>query len=79
MSGTYALSVGNKGRVVVPADVRERRSWHEGTVLIAIETETGLVLVSREDARQIVREQLEGHDLAAELIASRRSEAADAA
>ncbi len=76
MSGTYAVQVGNKGRVVVPADVREHRSWHEGTTLIAMETDTGLVLVSRDDARRIVRDQLAGRDLAAELIAARRVEAA---
>lgn len=76
MSGTSVLTVGNKGRVVIPVDVREHRSWHEGTTLIALETDTGLVLLSRDDARKIVRDQLSGVDLVAELIATRRAEAA---
>ena len=29
-----SMRVGNKGRVVVPAEVRERHGWGEGTVLI---------------------------------------------
>jgi len=76
MSGTFTVAVGNKGRIVVPADVRERRAWHEGTPLIGIETPTGLVLVGRDDARRLLREQLAGHDLVADLLASRRTEAA---
>ena len=77
MGGTYNLSVGNKGRLVVPAEVRQHRGWGEGAPLIAIETDTGLVLVGRDEARRMLREQLAGRDLVAELLESRRAEAAD--
>lgn len=75
MSGTFTVTVGNKGRIVVPAEVRERRSWREGTPLVGIETAAGLVLVGRDDARRLLRDQLAGHDLVADLIATRRAEA----
>ncbi len=75
MGATYNLTVGNKGRLVVPAEVREHRGWQEGAPLIGIETDSGFVLVSRDDARRILRKQLAGHDLVAELIGDRRAEA----
>lgn len=76
MSTTFNLSVGNKGRVVVPVEVRVHRSWGEGTPLIGIETETGFVLVSRDDALRMLRDGLAGRDVVAELLAARRVEAA---
>lgn len=76
MSDTFTIAVGNKGRIVVPAGVRERHSWHEGTRLIAVESASGLVLISRDEARRLLKEQLAGHDLVTELLQDRRAEAA---
>jgi AbrB family looped-hinge helix DNA binding protein len=69
------MRVGDKGRVVVPAEIRDHRGWAEGTVLIAIESERGVLLMSRDEARALLREQLEGRDLVAELLAERAAEA----
>ena len=41
------MVVGDRGRLVVPADVRECAKLHEGTVMILMETEGGLVLMSQ--------------------------------
>ncbi|WP_419924936.1 AbrB/MazE/SpoVT family DNA-binding domain-containing protein [Candidatus Poriferisocius sp.] len=76
MSGTYALSVGDRGRVVIPAEVRERADLREGTPLILLETPDGLVLLTREQLRARVRRELLGLDLVAELLADRRQAAA---
>ncbi len=76
MSGTYALSVGDRGRVVIPAEVRERADLREGTPLILLETPDGLVLLTREQLRARVRRELYGLDLVAELLADRRRAAA---
>ncbi len=76
MSGTYALSVGDRGRVVIPAEVRERADLREGTPLILLETPDGLVLLSREQLRARVRREFIGVDLVAELLADRRQAAA---
>ena len=73
MSGTYPLVVGDKGRIVVPAAVRERAGLSEGTPLVLLESRDGLVLLTREQLRARVRAELSGLDLVAELLAERRS------
>lgn len=62
--------------MVVPAEVRERAGIAEGTVLVLLDTPTGLVLLTREQLRQRVRADLAGTDLVAELLAERRANAA---
>ncbi len=49
--------------------------WHPGTRLIAVQTETGVNLMSVDQAQDMIAEQLIGHDLVAELIADRRATA----
>jgi bifunctional DNA-binding transcriptional regulator/antitoxin component of YhaV-PrlF toxin-antitoxin module len=61
---------------VVPAGVRERAGLQEGTVLVLLETPAGLVLLTREQLRQRVRDDLAGVDLVGELLADRRAAAA---
>jgi AbrB family looped-hinge helix DNA binding protein len=68
--------VGDRGRVVVPADVRERAGLTEGTTLVLLETPTGLVLMTREQLRARVRDELAGLDLVDQLLADRRAASA---
>lgn len=75
MDGTYSFNVGDRGRVVFPAELRQRHAWGEGTALIAYETEDGVVVTTREALLARVREQLSGPSLADQLIAERRLEA----
>ncbi|WP_411721159.1 AbrB/MazE/SpoVT family DNA-binding domain-containing protein [Mycetocola sp.] len=72
MSGTETVRVGNKGRIVLPAGMRQRRDWAEGTTLVAIETETGVLLAERSALETILREQLSGADVVASLLEERR-------
>lgn len=74
MSGN--LQMGDRGRIVIPADIRERRSWHAGTRLVAVETPSGVLLADRADLEDLVRRQLEGRDLVTELLDERRAAAA---
>ncbi len=67
--------MGDRGRVVIPADIRERRSWHAGTRLVAVETSSGVLLADRADLEDLVRRQLAGRDLVAELLDERRAAA----
>lgn len=76
MSGTHQVVVGDRGRLVVPADVRERAGIGEGTVLVMLETPDGLVLLTRDQLRERVRADLAGVDLVSELLADRRAAAA---
>lgn len=76
MSGTYNLVVGDRGRLVVPIEVRERVGLEPGTPLVLLETPSGLVLLTRQQLRDRVRGELAGLDLVSELLAERRAAAA---
>jgi len=76
MSGTYSVVMGDRGRVVVPAELRERAGLVEGTPLILLETGSGLVLLTREQLRERVRGELADADLVDALLADRRAAAA---
>jgi AbrB family looped-hinge helix DNA binding protein len=75
MSGTYHVVVGDRGRLVVPAELRERAGLSEGTPLVLIEAPDGLVLLTREQLKARVRAELAGLDLVKELLAERRAQA----
>jgi AbrB family looped-hinge helix DNA binding protein len=79
VSGTYQVVMGDRGRLVIPAEVRERTGLAEGTALVLLETPTGLVLLTRPQLQELVRADLAGLDLVGELLAERRAEAADEA
>lgn len=64
--------VGDRGRVVVPSEVRQRAGLTPGTPLVLMETPAGLVLMTRAQLRTRVRDELTGLDLVDELLAERR-------
>ena len=76
MSGTYSVVMGDRGRLVVPAELRERLHLEAGSTLILLETPGGIILATREQLMKLVREDLQGLDLVGELIAERRRQAA---
>ena len=75
MSGTYTVVMGDRGRLVVPAELRERLHLEAGSTLILLDTPGGLILATREQLLKLVREDLQGLDLVGELIAERRRQA----
>lgn len=76
MSTTFSVQIGDRGRLVVPAELRHSQSWAEGTPILLIETERGVVMTSRERAKELIRAQLSGASLVDELISERRTRAA---
>lgn len=60
MDGTYAVTMGDRGRLVVPAELRERAGLSAGTPLILVEGTSGLAAL----------------ELVGELLAERRRAAA---
>ncbi len=72
----HVVVMGERGRIVVPADVRKRAGLHEGTTLVLLPTAEGMVLMTREQLRTRVVEDLSGLDLVGELLADRRKSAA---
>ena len=69
------MKVGNKGRVVIPAEIRARHGWAEGTVLVVFERQDGTTeLISRD--RLLARVQgssPNGTSVVDELIAERHA------
>ncbi|WP_415171375.1 hypothetical protein [Nocardioides sp.] len=61
----------------MPADIRERGGLVAGTPLVMVETPAGLILMTREQLKRRIRDQLAGHDLVADLLADRRAAAQD--
>ncbi len=72
VSGTYQVIMGDRGRLVIPAELRERLSLEVGTPLVLVATDRGVLLATRDQAKDLVRAELAGADLVAELIAERR-------
>ncbi len=68
--------MGDRGRLVIPAELRQRLSLEVGTPLVLVATDRGVLLATREQVKDLVRAELAGADLVAELIAERRRFAA---
>lgn len=68
--------MGDRGRVVIPAELRRRAGLEPGTPLVLIDTPEGILLVTREQLTERVRRDLEGLDLVEELCVERRRAAA---
>lgn len=85
MSGSYSVRMGDRGRLVVPAELRQRAGLDEGRSLVLLEADHGIVLLTREQmlvrVRRDLRDGLADRDPVAELLAERRmaAEAEDAA
>jgi AbrB family looped-hinge helix DNA binding protein len=67
--------MGDRGRLVVPAELRERAGLQEGRQVVLVETPQGLLLLTREQLRDLVRSGLEGKDLVSQLLADRHAAA----
>ena len=72
MTETHRVVVGDRGEFVVPAEVRARAGLVEGTPMVLVESPDGLILLTREQALDHVRDDLAGLDLVGELLADRR-------
>lgn len=77
MSGTYTVTMGDRGRIVVPAEVRMRSGITEGTPLVLVESDDGLILLTRKQLRDRVRKSHAETDLVGGLLLERRRRAAE--
>ncbi|MFC0644516.1 AbrB/MazE/SpoVT family DNA-binding domain-containing protein [Cellulomonas phragmiteti] len=77
MSGTYTVTMGDRGRLVVPMELREHVGIGAGDTLILVETPAGVVMMTREQALEQIHTQLAGPSLVAELVAERRAAAVE--
>jgi AbrB family looped-hinge helix DNA binding protein len=77
MSDTESVTVGPKGRVVIPAPIRRELQIAEGTELVAMVDDGAVVMMPRSIAKARLRAMF-AHvrgSLAEELMAERRREA----
>lgn len=70
------MTMGDRGRLVIPAELRSQIGLTEGMPIVLIATPGGVLLVSRDQLKSLVRADLAGFDLVGELIADRRRQAA---
>jgi bifunctional DNA-binding transcriptional regulator/antitoxin component of YhaV-PrlF toxin-antitoxin module len=68
--------MGDRGRLVVPLELRERWNMHAGSPLLMIDTPDGIIVATRDQVKRLLRDQLRGESLVDELIADRRAAAA---
>lgn len=76
MGGTFAVTMGDRGRLVVPAPLRAAAGLSDGAPLVLVDTSGGVLMMTREQALAHLRHQLAGRDLVADLLAERRASAA---
>ena len=71
------LTLGDRGRIVIPQKVREAEGLHPGDKLILFRDETGMTLMTRDQLKEKVRANIKQPEksLVDELIADRRAEA----
>lgn len=67
--------MGDRGRLVIPLEVRDRMGLAPGAVVLLTETPDGLLLSTRDQMKARVRRDLDGLDLVGDLIADRRRQA----
>lgn len=77
MSDTNVVSVGPKGRVVIPAVIRRELGIEEGSELVALVEGAAVVLVPRSAIKSRLRSMFAdvGVSMREELIAERRADA----
>lgn len=71
------MQMGDRGRFVVPKELRDRIGLSEGTPLLLLESEEGMVVMTRAQALRRLRGQLVGASLVEELLEDRRRAAAE--
>ena len=78
MSDTGVVSVGPKGRVVIPAGIRRALGIEEGSELVALVEGEAVVLVPRSAIKSRLRSifAATANSMRDELLAERRAEAA---
>lgn len=69
--------MGDRGRLVIPAELRQRLQLEPGSSVLLLDAPQGVVLATREQVKELVRRDLQGSSLVDELLADRRRAAAD--
>ena len=60
---------------MLPAKLRASQNWEQGDSLVLVETSKGVLIATRRQALDLLRDQLAGESLVQELIDERRQAA----
>jgi bifunctional DNA-binding transcriptional regulator/antitoxin component of YhaV-PrlF toxin-antitoxin module len=77
MLRAFDVVMDDQGLLVVPPEVRRELGWHEGRRLHLLESDRGVVVMTREQLKDFVRRDLEGLSLLDELLTDRRAASSD--
>jgi AbrB family looped-hinge helix DNA binding protein len=79
MSDANVLSVGPKGRIVIPVEIRRRLGLEEGSELVALIEGEGVMLLPRDAVKARLRDMFAevGPSMADELVRDRRAAAVE--
>jgi AbrB family looped-hinge helix DNA binding protein len=77
MGGIYSVVMGDRGRLVVPMELRERLDLKAGSTLLLLETPEGIVVATRDQAKRLIRHQLQGDGSVVDELLAERRQAAD--
>jgi AbrB family looped-hinge helix DNA binding protein len=69
--------MGDRGRLVIPAELRARLGLSEGTPLVLVDTAGGVVVLNRDQLKAMVRADVSDVDLVGSLLEDRRRQAAE--
>ena len=75
MNATYAASVGDRGRLVIPSALHRSQKWEPGAQLLMLDTPNGVITMTQKQAKQLIKKQIGADSLVEELLAERRSAA----
>ena len=77
MSTSALMTMGDRGRVVIPQEIREAQGLNPGDRLVIFQDEKGMTMMTLNQLRDKVRADFKKSDvsLVDELIADRRAEA----
>jgi len=77
MASSTMLKMGDRGRIVIPQQIREAQGLNTGDTLVIFEDEKGMTLMTRNQLKEKVQANYREYpkSMADELIADRRAEA----
>lgn len=79
MSATYTAVMKDRGQLEIPSKLLRKQKWEPGTQLLMMETPHGVITMTGEQAKQLIKRQIGAGSLVEELIAERRTAAQDIA
>lgn len=60
---------------MIPSALRRSQKWEPGTQLLMLDTPNGVITMTQQQAKQVIRKQIGAGRLVEELLAERRSAA----